>query len=110
MYKTPKYRKSAIKVNESVEGETLETKLERIMENKEPIVGEAPLIYTEPKDGVMAGYDIRTDRFEVALDAIGKIDRSNAAKRERKAKLEVVKEEKEVTTEAKKAVGGESEA
>ena len=35
--------------------------------------GVFPTIYTEKKDGVLPEYDIRTDRFEVAIDAIDKI-------------------------------------
>lgn len=89
-----------LNVNTSVQGDTIENKLELIMENKEPIAGEAPLLYTERKDGVMAGYNIRTDRFEVALDAKDVIQRSAVAKREalakrekaeKDAKLEVIK-------------------
>ena len=35
--------------------------------------GVFPTIYTEKKDGVQPEFDIRTDRFEVAIDAIDKI-------------------------------------
>ena len=38
-----------------------------------------PTIYTEKKDGVQPEYDIRTDRFEVAIDAIDKINQSTAS-------------------------------
>lgn len=40
--------------------------------------GVFPTIYTEKKDGVLPEYDIRTDRFEVAIDAIDKINQSAA--------------------------------
>ena len=40
--------------------------------------GVFPTIYTEKKDGVQPEYDIRTDRFEVAIDAIDKINQSIA--------------------------------
>ena len=33
---------------------------------------------TEKKDGVQPEYDIRTDRFEVAIDALDKINQSIA--------------------------------
>ena len=33
----------------------------------------------------MAAYDVRTDRFEIALEAMDKIDASRKAKREAKA-------------------------
>jgi len=50
MYKTPKYSKGGFQVNNSIEGETLEQKIERITTNKEPIKDGAPLIYTDRKD------------------------------------------------------------
>lgn len=40
--------------------------------------GVFPTIYTEKKDGVKPEFDIRTDRFEVAIDAIDKINQSTA--------------------------------
>ena len=40
--------------------------------------GVFPTIYTEKKDGVQPEFDIRTDRFEVVIDAIDKINRSTA--------------------------------
>ena len=47
---------------EVCEGERLEMKIKRMMANKEPIVDGAPEIFTEAKDGVLAAYNIRTDR------------------------------------------------
>ena len=41
--------------------------------------GVFPTIYTEKKDGVRPEYDIRTDRFEVAIDAMDKIRQSEAS-------------------------------
>lgn len=95
MYKIPKRQKSQIKINNSVEGETIEKKVDRITENKEPIKDSVAMIYTERKDGVMAGYDIRTDRFEVAIDAMDKASKSIQAKREERAKMNIVKDSPE---------------
>ena len=67
MYKIPKFSKTSIEVNKSVIGETIETKVERLVNNKENISGGSPLIFTERKDGVMPEYNIRTDRFELAI-------------------------------------------
>ena len=86
MYKVPKFHTTSIEENESVEGESIEHKTERIVNNGEKIKDGAPLIYTERKDGVMAGYNIKTDRFEVALDGMDAIQRSKTARRENKAK------------------------
>lgn len=77
-------RNSQIKCNNSYEGESLERKMERVMANNEPIDQTAPMIYTERKDGVHKECDIRTDRFDVALDATDKITMTNRAKRENK--------------------------
>ena len=70
-----------LNVNESVEGETIETKIERITTQNEPITDGAPIIYTERKDGVMAEYDPRTDRFEIAIDAMSTIQKAKMAER-----------------------------
>ena len=52
------------------EGETIEEKVRRVVETKEPIEDGAPLIYTPKEDGVIAAYNIRTDRWEIAQDAM----------------------------------------
>lgn len=78
--------KTTIKTNEAYEGESIEAKVRRIMNNKEPITDGSPLIYTERKDGIQAAYDIRTDRFEIAVDAMDKVTKSHLAKREERHK------------------------
>lgn len=82
MYNNQKPNKTSIKVNQSYEGETIENKIRRIVNNKEPIKDGAPIIYTERKDGINPAYDIRTDRFEIAVDAHDKITKTHIAKRE----------------------------
>lgn len=62
------------------EGESIEQKMRRIVENKEPISDGAPIIYTEKKDGVLPQFNIRTDKWEVALDAMDKVQASRIAK------------------------------
>lgn len=94
MYKVPKMDVGGIKHNDSVEGETIEEKVNRIVNNKEPIKDGAPLIYTDRKEGVRAGYNIKTDRFEVAVEAMDKVNKSAIAKRDNVAKMDIVKEEK----------------
>lgn len=86
MYKIPIYAKSEIISVEKMDGETIEMKIERIMNNGEPIKDGAPEIYTERKDGIIAAYNIRTDRFEIAAEAMDKVSASIAAKREERAK------------------------
>lgn len=43
------------------------------MSQEEPIKDQVPLIYTEKKTGVNPEYNIRTDRFMIAMEAMGKI-------------------------------------
>lgn len=105
MKKSITIQKSTISVNDSYIGESLEKRIERIMTTNEPISDTAPLIYTERKEGVLPQYDIRTDRFEVAIDAMDKVAKTHKAKREDKAKSmgEQAKENmaKETKTEIK---------
>ena len=84
MYKIPYYDSTSLEGEERVEGETIETKMERIIQNNEPIEDGAPIIHTERKEGVIAAYNIRTDRFEIAAEAMDKIAASVTAKRDEK--------------------------
>lgn len=86
MYKKNKPAKTTLKVNTSYKGERIEEKIERIMNNKEPISDGAPIVYTDRKDGVKPEYDIRTDRWDVALDAMDKVSSSHIARREQRLK------------------------
>lgn len=86
MYKYNKSTPTTLIVNTAYEGETIEDKINRIVNNKEPISDGAPIIYTERKDGVHPEHDIRTDRFEVAIDAMDKVAKTHKAKREEKIK------------------------
>ncbi len=94
MYKFGVVRKSSLESPKRVEGETIEMKMRRVLESGEPITDGAPEVFTEKGEGVKAGYNIRTDRWEVAVDAMDAVDRSYKAKRENKPKMEVVKDEK----------------
>lgn len=70
-------------INNSSEGNTIEQYMRRVIENKESISNVSKdLIYTERKEGVRASTNIRTDRFEIALDATEKIAKSYKARRE----------------------------
>jgi len=93
MYKKQEIKKTTIKTDYTVEGETIENKVRRITLNNEPIKDGAPLIYTDRKEGVQAGYNVRTDRFEVAVEATDKVSKSVQAKRDARAQMNVVKED-----------------
>lgn len=79
-YAIPTINNGRLKSVEIYEGESIETKCARILQNKEPITDTAPIIYTAKEDGVLPAYNIRTDRFDIAMDAYDKITRSSAKK------------------------------
>lgn len=86
MYKGRKPDKTGFTINASYEGERIEEKVDRIMNNNEPITDGVEPIYTDRKDGPLPDYDIRTDRWEHAIDAMDKVAKGRIAQREEKAK------------------------
>lgn len=79
--KTAKSRKGCINNPDlTYEAEPREVKLRKIISGETSSMedGVFPIIYTEKSDGVRPEYDIRTDRFEVAINAIDKINQSTA--------------------------------
>ena len=81
MYKLNKVNQTSLKINTSYEGETIETKVKRITVNKEPIKDSAPIIFTERKQGVEPAYNIRTDKWDLALDAMSVVTQVELDKR-----------------------------
>ena len=75
--KRKKYIPTFIGNVETFEGESIEEKVQKLIENNEPITDGAPIIYTEKKDGVLPQYDIRTDKWDIAQSAM---DLANASK------------------------------
>lgn len=66
--------------NTPVEGECIEEKIRRVTQNGEPISDGAPIIFTEKKDGVLPQFDIRTDRWDIALMAMDAVNKAKTAK------------------------------
>lgn len=95
IYRKSKKNKTALNVNTGYEAEMIERKIERMVNNNEQIDGmdNVPLIFTERKEGVGEAYNVRTDRFEVAIEATDRVHKGRAAKRQNVAKAEV-KDEK----------------
>lgn len=70
------------------DGESIETKVKRITENNEPITDGAPIIYTNRDDGVLPAYNIRTDRWEIAQQAMDAVNQANLAKSKNYGKID----------------------
>ena len=79
MYKQISDKKSAIKGINGYDADCIEEKVRKIMNSKEPITDGAPLIYTERKEGVKPSYNIRTDRWEHAVEAMDKVTKAKIA-------------------------------
>ena len=78
---------TCFKTKELPEGERIETLVERIMTNNEPIKDGAPIIYMDRAEGVNPAYDIRTDRMEIALEAQDAIKKTMVARRDESSKI-----------------------
>lgn len=78
------FNKTNFDINESVEGQSIEEKMRETTMNGQPIESAAPLLYTDKKDGVLPQYDIRTDRWDIALNTTDKITRTQIAKSQEK--------------------------
>lgn len=79
--KTARNRRGCINNSDlAYQAEPREVKLRKIIsgESNNMEDGVFPTIYTEKKDGVQPEFDIRTDRFEIAIDAIDKINQATA--------------------------------
>lgn len=92
MYKPNKPHKTKMTGITLEEGETIEEKMVRIMNNKEPITDGAPIIHIPRSEGVRADTNIRTDRFEIAVDFT---DQSSKAKLAQRDNLKVASKSEE---------------
>lgn len=85
----PKFFPKPPKTNyEYQKGESIENKVRRITENNEPITDGAPIIYTNREDGVLPAYNIRTDRWDIAQQAMDAVNQANLAKSKNYGKIE----------------------
>lgn len=98
VHKRIKPSNSNLRTTEGFEGMSLEQKIFQAVNSKAPIEAVAPMVYTERKDGVLPETNIRTDRFEVAQEAMTEIAKGV---RERRAKkiLEKATTNKQTTTD-----------
>lgn len=110
MYKIPKPRRTSIAINDSVEGETIETKMERLLANKDETAEVKELIFTREQDGVIGAFNIRYDHWDAAYeDATTMAEKRtelDAARLEKRKEILKRKEEedKEMREQAKQAI------
>ena len=55
-------------------GETLIKKIQRILDENEPLTDGAPMIYTPKQAGVRDDCNIRTDKWTLAMDAMDRVN------------------------------------
>lgn len=70
--------------NETYEGEDIHQKIDRILTTDQPIQEDPNLqkIYTKRKDGVIDALNIRTDKWDLALEAMDNVNKTKIAKAE----------------------------
>lgn len=68
MYKIPLKIRTTIAVNDSIEGETIETKIARLLSNKDSTTDGKELIYTRAQDGIVSAFNIRHDHWDDAYE------------------------------------------
>lgn len=73
IYKKTRYAQTSLCTTEAFEGESIEEKVRRTTETKAPIEAVSPMVYTERKDGVRKDTNIRTDKWDVAQQAMQSI-------------------------------------
>ena len=76
---------------ESYEGQSIEDRCKKLVETGEPIKDTSPLIYTPKEKGVMPQYDVRTDKWEIAQNAMDRVNRERIAKGQQPPSEEVKK-------------------
>lgn len=87
MFKRQQIQKSSIQTNKCYEGQSIEDRVELIVNNGESITDGAPTIYTARSEGVQPAYDVRTDRWDVAIDGMDYVSKSRVAQREERGKV-----------------------
>ena len=78
-------------------GETLIKKIQRILDENEPLTDGAPMIYTPKQAGVREDCNIRTDKWEIAMNAMDKINNYKLSEYLKKGEVEAPKKAKDQT-------------
>lgn len=99
-FKYIKQTDKSFKTTEGFEGQSIEEKVFSAVNSNAPIEAVAPMVYTERKDGVLPETNIRTDRFEIAQEAMTNIANGTRENRAKKMLEKIDKQEKTVTPDA----------
>lgn len=62
------------------QGQSIEDRCRKLVETGEPIKDTSPLIYTPKEKGVMPQYDVRADKWEIAQNAMDRVNKERIAK------------------------------
>ena len=82
MYKKNKMPRTNFAINKSYEGESIEQKIRTATEQGHPIDEGAPMIFPPDPERGNPSHDIRADKFEIAQESIGEVQKAKAAKGE----------------------------
>lgn len=74
--------RSGFRINQSTEGESIIEMTEKMLNNKETVKTSKPIIYTDRAEGVLNAFNIRADRFDIAIEAMDKVQKSYKARRD----------------------------
>ena len=74
-------------------GQPIEERCKKLVETGEPIKDTTPLIYTPKEKGVMPQYDVRTDKWDIAQNAMDRVNKERIAKGQQPPREEVKKED-----------------
>lgn len=83
----PIYNKAEMTAkNDIYEGQSIEEYVRQCTQTNQPIENTAPMIFTARKDGVIYEYNIRSDRWDKALEMMDRYSKAVTAKRAEYAK------------------------
>lgn len=78
---------------EDYQGQSIEDRCKKLVETGEPIKDTSPLIYTPKEKGVMPQYDVRADKWEIAQEAMDRVNKERIAKGQQPKNEEKKKED-----------------
>lgn len=102
MIRAPYYTVTTLEGVTPKEGTTMEDKMEKLLNNNEPMDDGGELIFTEAKEGVKPEFDIRTHKWDVVTNASEKL-----AERRKLLKKEEAPKEPEQKVETPKGESGD---